>query len=322
MTGEEDCFGVCFAHDVGEDLDLIEASRAGTRDAFGVLYRRYAPRAYDFASQLTDSVEDADDLVSEAFAKVLERIVSGGGPGRMFVPYLLTTVCTTWYKQLAYERVVRGHLDRSDFCPQAVDPAALADQIDLEFLCRAFASLPRRWQSVLWQLDVENATPRAVAELMGVHSNSIDVLAFRARYGLRVAYAQMHVNTPTEPACEEASSNLAAWLYGRLRDRIRTRIALHVRGCRRCANAAREVSELLARIHRLVPLALNQEVLLVPESRPVPSRAVIAERRTSRPAVIEGLPRDRGPGRETGRPDQAGKERSCRTELVPARTDE
>lgn len=317
MTGEEDYFDVPFAHDVSEDLDLIEASRAGTRDAFGELYQRYAPRAYSFAHQLTDSVEEADDLVSEAFAKVLERVVSGGGPSRRFVPYLLTTVYTTWYKQFVYEHIVRGHLDRSDFCPPAVDPAALTDQIDLEFLCRAFASLPGRWQLVLWHLDVENASPRAVAELTGIHANAIEVLAFRARDGLRVAYAQMHVSTPMERACEEASPNLAAWLCGRLRDRVRTRIALHVRACRRCANAAREVSELLARIHRLVPLALNQQFVVVPESRPVPSRrvtrAVIGECRTSRPANTAGLPRDRSPGQEIGQPDKSGKERSCRT---------
>ena len=326
MTGEEDCFDVPFAHDDSEDLDLIEAARAGTRLAFGQLYQRYAPHAYGFAYQLTDSMEEADDLVSEAFAEVLERVVSGGGPGRRFLPYLLTTVYTTWCKQFVYEHTVRGHLDRSDFRPPAVDPAALADQIDLEFLRRAFASLPRRWQSVLWHLDVENAAPRAVAELTGIHANAIEVLAFRARDGLRVAYAQMHVSAPTEQACEEASPNLAAWLCGRLRDRVRTRIALHVRGCRRCTNAAREVSELLARIHRLVPLAVNQRVVVVPESRSVPSRrvtrAVIGECRTSRPADTAGLPRDRNPGQKIGQPDKSGKERSCRTEFVPAFTDE
>ncbi|PRW62649.1 sigma-70 family RNA polymerase sigma factor, partial [Actinopolyspora mortivallis] len=79
------------------DSELIEAVREGSGEAYGVLYRRHVAAAYNMARQLTNGSGEADDLVSEAFAKVLTGLRSGQGPDTAFRAYLLTTIRRTAY---------------------------------------------------------------------------------------------------------------------------------------------------------------------------------------------------------------------------------
>ncbi|HWO67689.1 MAG TPA: sigma factor, partial [Umezawaea sp.] len=53
------------------DAELINAVRGGTIQAFGPLYARHVHAAHNLARQLARSPIEADDLVSDAFAKVL-----------------------------------------------------------------------------------------------------------------------------------------------------------------------------------------------------------------------------------------------------------
>src|SRR5262245_6167107 len=73
------------------DAELISQVRAGDIDAYGMLYDRHRDAAHRLARQLASSGE-ADDLVSESFAKVLPILQEGRGPDISFRAYLLTCV--------------------------------------------------------------------------------------------------------------------------------------------------------------------------------------------------------------------------------------
>jgi RNA polymerase sigma factor (sigma-70 family) len=238
------------------DDSLADAVRDGDREAFGDLYVRYSPVAHRFACRLLGSVQGADDVVSESFAKVLNRLLAGGGPTTAFRSYLLTTIRTTLYKQLAADRMVDRQVELSEPSEPQTDP--LMDQLDAGFAVRAFHTLSQRWQSVLWHLEVEDKSTATVASLLGIHPNAVAALVFRARDALRVAYLQMHVNTDVRDGCRESALNLAAWLCGRLHRAQRTRVEQHLDGCDRCTCAAAELSELVAQLRRWVPLMVCQ----------------------------------------------------------------
>ncbi|HYS40218.1 MAG TPA: sigma-70 family RNA polymerase sigma factor [Pseudonocardiaceae bacterium] len=235
---------------------LADAVRNGDREAFGDLYVRYSLVAHRFACRLLGSAQGADDVVSESFAKVLNRLLSGGGPTTAFRSYLLTTVRTTLYKQLAADRMVDRQVELSEPAGPQTDP--LMDQLDAGFAARAFQTLSQRWQSVLWQLEVEDKSTAAVATLLGIHPNAVAALVFRARDALRVAYLQMHVNTDVSDGCRESAVHLAAWLCGRLHRAQRTRVGQHLDCCDRCTCAAVELSELVTQLRRWVPLMVSQ----------------------------------------------------------------
>ena len=78
--------------DLGDhsDADLIASVRDGVNAAYGTLYERHVSAAYNLARQLARSPAEADDLVADPFAKVLDTLRGGKGPNSSFRAYLLT----------------------------------------------------------------------------------------------------------------------------------------------------------------------------------------------------------------------------------------
>lgn len=73
------------------DPELIAAVRGGDLDAHGELFVRHADAARRLARRLGYAA-DADDLVADAFERVLMVLRRGVGPDVAFRPSLLTSV--------------------------------------------------------------------------------------------------------------------------------------------------------------------------------------------------------------------------------------
>jgi hypothetical protein len=63
------------------DADLIAACRAGDAAAYDTLYRRHVTAAHGLARQLVRNRAEADDVVAEAFAKILDLLHRGWQAG-------------------------------------------------------------------------------------------------------------------------------------------------------------------------------------------------------------------------------------------------
>ena len=79
---------------------------------------------------------------------------------------------------------------------------------------KAFASLPERWQLVLWHLEVENQKPADIAPLLGMSANSVSALAYRAREGLRQAFLTMHGGDLVDERCRTTHELLGGYVRG------------------------------------------------------------------------------------------------------------
>jgi hypothetical protein len=99
---------------------------------------------------------------------------------------------------------------------------------------KAFASLPERWQLVLWHLEVENQKPADIAPLLGMSPNSVSALAYRAREGLRQAFLTMHAGDLAGPDCETTRSQLGGYVRGGLSKRETAKVEDHLEHCRPC----------------------------------------------------------------------------------------
>ena len=73
------------------DETLVTQTRAGDHRAFAELWRRHYRSGARVARQFTASL-DAEDLVSEAYTRIYQRVLAGGGPTGAFRPYLYTTI--------------------------------------------------------------------------------------------------------------------------------------------------------------------------------------------------------------------------------------
>ena len=121
---------------------------------------------------------------------------------------------------------------------------------------KAFATLPERWQMVLWHLEVENQKPADIAPLLGMSANSVSALAYRAREGLRQAYLNMHSADLVSDACRETNGLLGGYVRGALSRRDATRVEDHLEHCRPCTAAYLELSEVNSSLAALLGPAL------------------------------------------------------------------
>ena len=80
--------------DPAADADLILRTRSGDAEAFGELWRRHYPSGMSVARSITSSI-DPDDLVQEAYTRIYQAILKGGGPNGSFRAYLFTSIRNT-----------------------------------------------------------------------------------------------------------------------------------------------------------------------------------------------------------------------------------
>ncbi|MCT2584589.1 RNA polymerase sigma factor [Actinophytocola gossypii] len=155
------------------DALLLDAVRAGDRDAYGVLFSRYVASARVVARKWTWQPADEQDLVVEAFTLILVAIRNGAGPRRNLGPYLMTTVRHLGIGLLRR----RSRVDLYGAHPQmmvsfrdgeaAIDEKALR-QWEIRQIRSAFRTLPSRWRMVLWHTEVESRSPAELAPRLGI----------------------------------------------------------------------------------------------------------------------------------------------------------
>ncbi|WP_185842915.1 sigma-70 family RNA polymerase sigma factor [Microbacterium kyungheense] len=239
------------------DADLVVRTRAGDRSAFGELWRRHYRAGVTVARNMTSSL-DPDDLVQEAYTRIYQSIVAGGGPTGSFRAYLFTSIRNTaaaWgrsRRETAYDEL-DGVED-----PSAGEHASEA-ALDRGLTHRAFRSLPTRWQEVLWYSEIEQMKPAEIAPLLGMKATAVAQLTFRAREGLREAWIQAHLQAVEDGSdCQRTIERLGAYARRNLGRRDHAKVDAHLVACVRCsivASEAREVSSRLALV--LLPLALG-----------------------------------------------------------------
>ena len=239
------------------DAELISAVRGGDVDAYGELFGRHVDAARRLARQLTTAA-DADDLVSDAFAKVLVVLKSGGGPDLAFRAYLLTAVRRLHVDRIRATSRLHTTDDMEAFDPGVPFRDTAVEGFENAAAARAFASLPERWQLVLWHTEVEGQKPAEVATLLGISANSVSALAYRAREGLRQAFLTMHARELEDDACRWTHQNLGAYIRDGISRRDAAKVEAHLAECRPCTGVYLELTEVNSNLSGiLAPLLLG-----------------------------------------------------------------
>jgi hypothetical protein len=111
------------------------------------------------------------------------------------------------------------------------------DSFERSTVRAAYESLPERWRSVLWHLEVEGHKPQELAEALDVSPNSVSALVYRARSGLRQAYLQQHVaqtEADIDPACVAARTQLPGLVQQSATARETRKTETHLASCADC----------------------------------------------------------------------------------------
>lgn len=82
--------------DATSERELLEAIRAGDRDALAVMFDRYADRLYRLAYVVLRDRTEADDVVQESVLALIDRVSTFEGRSRV----------STWLYRVAYNRSI------------------------------------------------------------------------------------------------------------------------------------------------------------------------------------------------------------------------
>jgi RNA polymerase sigma factor (sigma-70 family) len=243
-----------------DDGSLLAMARSGSSEAYAALFSRYSYAAHRLARHLGQK-EDSDDVVSEAFAQVLDLMGRGKGPETAFRAYLFTTV----RHECARRAKARKRVVPTDDLQQIDSPVAFGngalDDFERSAIRSAYESLPSRWRTVLWHLDVEGRKPHELGPLLDLSPNSVSALVYRARAGLREAYLQQHVKDEQpgdSRTCSEHRAKLSAFVRGTASARDQERIHTHLQSCSDCMAVHLDLQE----VNREVGLVSGATVAL------------------------------------------------------------
>lgn len=219
-----------------DDGELLALARAGHLDSYAVLYARYSYAALRLARHLGQK-DESDDVVSECFAQVLDLLHRGKGPERAFRAYLFTTVRHECGRRAKARKRVMPTDDEQQIDTAVEFGGGQLDLFERSAIRAAYESLPPRWRTVLWHLDVEGRKPQELGPLLDLSPNSVSALVYRARSGLRDAYLQQHVNDGDESGsstCLEHRAKLSGFVRRTASPRDQEKIHAHLESCDDC----------------------------------------------------------------------------------------
>ena len=152
-----------------------------TEAAFGDFYRRDARALWTYAYRVTGSTADADDIVQEAFVRVLRADVGGLGAEEMrrYAFRVAGNLLADRWRRTSRERRFIAREAAAGDRERTTDAVAGLD------VTRTFTALTPRERALLWLAYVEEGTHEEIAVALGLKRGSVKVLLSRARARLR-----------------------------------------------------------------------------------------------------------------------------------------
>jgi RNA polymerase sigma factor (sigma-70 family) len=237
----------------GGDAGLITATEAGDAAAYVTLHERHMAAARNLASNLVKDPAEAEEVLSETFARLHSVLRRGDGPDEALRPYLLAAV-----RRVAYERRNAERAGTQAGQKEVADPGeplftdAAATELASAPLARAFMSLPERQRAVLWHTVIEQGDPAEAATLLGLTAGGVAELGEQARAAFNRAYLTLHASGLTREECKAEAGKLGLHLDGATRGPDEAMVQRHLRGCRNCRAAVIDLTGLSRSLRRAV----------------------------------------------------------------------
>ena len=147
--------------------------------AFAACYEHGARALWSYAHRVTGQAADADDIVQDAFCRLLQADVDGLSDEelRRYVFRIASNLIADRWRRSMREA---SWLDRLKGEPVAQSRRESDDSVS-----REFAALKSGDRALLWLAYVEGENHQEIADALGLSRGSIKVLLSRARSRLR-----------------------------------------------------------------------------------------------------------------------------------------
>ena len=177
-----------------EPTELIAQARTGDTQAWGDLYREYAPAIFRFCRRAMPTREDAEDATMEIFMKLRDKLVQYD-PSRSFTAWLYKIAANHCWDMLRRKKA-RHDKDMDDItevpleCPEPNQLEKLIEERTGEEVRRALDKLGLRARMALVMRYYSDMSYDEIAEALGVRRQFVGVVLLRARHELRQALGE------------------------------------------------------------------------------------------------------------------------------------
>ena len=169
--------------------ERIALAKAGNAEAWGELYREYAPAIFRFCRRAMPTREDAEDATMDIFVKVRQKL-SQYDATRAFSAWIYTVAANHCW-DLLRRRKLRQDLETGEVENMPLehpDPGQLeqlVQQRTSQEIRRAMDKLPSRSRMALVLRYYSDMSYDDIASTLGVRRTFVGVVLLRARHQLR-----------------------------------------------------------------------------------------------------------------------------------------
>jgi RNA polymerase sigma-70 factor (ECF subfamily) len=190
---------------------LVEAARAGDREAVAALLERHQAAVYRFGMRMCRNEADAKDVLQETLLTAAEQIASYRGDASLssWLYAIARSRCSKRTRTARPTEPLAG-IEPVDSAP-APDEAASRQHLRM-VLERALASLEPSYREIVLLRDVEGLTAPEASQALGLSVAAVKSRLHRARVMLRERIERLVSTDPTispAPRCPDAVSLLA-----------------------------------------------------------------------------------------------------------------
>ena len=228
------------------ESSLVEAARAGDREALEQLLGAYLPLVYNVVGRALQGHADVDDVVQETMLRVVRRLPELRDP-ESFRSWVMAIAIrqvqdraraagATQPRYLPIEAAVEAADPADDFADEAADRLSMSAQRgDLLAATDWLTADERQVLSLWWQELYGRLTRPEVAAALSVSPQHAAVRIQRMRAKLVIALTVVRA-WRAAPRCPHLSSAAPGW-NGRADASVFRQLARHVRGCPTCSAA-------------------------------------------------------------------------------------
>lgn len=184
------------------DFEELEALRNGSREAYNSLVDMYSEKIFNFALNILQNTEDAEDITQETFVTIYQSVSQFKGDSKL----------STWIYTIALNKC-REHLrkksrkkrfaffttidkidnespfERAHFMHPGIE---LENQERASILFEAINALPENQRMAFSLHKLENVPYEEIATIMNTSLSSVESLIFRARKTLKTTLSSYY----------------------------------------------------------------------------------------------------------------------------------
>jgi len=177
------------------DRELVRLAKKGDTSAFGKLMLEYQNKIYRLARRMTDTDEDAEDVLQEAFIKAFKSLPGFKGKSK-FSTWLYRITVNLALMKLRRKKIDAVSLDepvateegsvQREIEDEALDPLdELIETESMGVLDEAINELPKNYRAVFVLRHVEGLSTEETAKIAGISIPAVKSRLHRTRLLLK-----------------------------------------------------------------------------------------------------------------------------------------